>query len=41
MEKVHFLGHVIAGEGISIDPAKVAAVKNGLDLPMFLKYEAF
>jgi len=26
MEKVHFLGHVISKEGISVDPAKVAAV---------------
>jgi len=26
MEKVHFLGHVISGEGISVDPAKVTAV---------------
>ena len=26
MEKVHFLGHVISEEGISIDPAKIAAV---------------
>jgi len=28
MEKVHFLGHVISGEGISVDPAKVAAVEE-------------
>jgi hypothetical protein len=26
MEKVHFLGHVITKEGISVDPAKIAAV---------------
>ena len=26
MEKVHFLGHVISKEGISMDPAKIAAV---------------
>jgi len=26
MEKVHFLGHVISKEGISVDPAKIAAV---------------
>ena len=26
MEKVHFLGHVISKEGISVDPAKVTAV---------------
>jgi len=26
MEKVHFLGHVITEEGISIDPVKIAAV---------------
>jgi len=26
MEKVHFLGHVISAEGISMDPAKIAAV---------------
>jgi len=26
MEKVHFLGHVISKEGISVDPAKVATV---------------
>ena len=26
MEKVHFLGHVILAEGISVDPAKIAAV---------------
>jgi len=26
MEKVHFLGHVISVEGISVDPAKVANV---------------
>ena len=26
MEKVHFLGHVIAAEGISVDPGKIAAV---------------
>jgi len=28
VEKVHFLGHVISGEGISVDPAKVAAVEE-------------
>jgi len=26
MEKVHFLGHVVTKEGISVDPAKIAAV---------------
>jgi len=26
MEKVHFLGHVISKEGISVDSAKIAAV---------------
>ena len=26
MKKVHFLGHVISKEGISMDPAKIAAV---------------
>jgi len=26
MEKVHFLGHVVSREGISVDPAKVTAV---------------
>jgi len=26
MEKVHFLGHVISAEGVSVDPAKIAAV---------------
>ena len=26
MEKVHFLGHVISGEGISVYPTKVATV---------------
>jgi len=26
MEKVHFLGHVISAEGISVDPGKIAAV---------------
>ena len=26
MEKVHFLGHIISEEGISVDPAKVATV---------------
>jgi len=26
MEKVHFLGHVISKEGISVDPVKVATV---------------
>jgi len=26
MEKVHFLGHVISAEGISVDPAKIATV---------------
>ena len=25
MERVHFLGHVITKEGISVDPAKIAA----------------
>jgi len=28
MEKVHFLGHVISKEGLAVDPAKVAAVKE-------------
>jgi len=28
IEKVHFLGHVISAEGISMDPAKVATVVN-------------
>jgi len=28
MEKVHFLGHVISKEGVSVDPAKVKAVVN-------------
>jgi len=28
MEKVHFLGHVISREGVSVDPAKVEAVVN-------------
>jgi len=28
MKKVHFLGHVISKEGISVDPAKVAVVVN-------------
>ena len=27
-EKVHFLGHVISAEGISVDPAKIATVVN-------------
>ena len=26
MEKVHFLGHVISAEGVSVDPAEIAAV---------------
>jgi len=26
MEKVHFLGHVVSKEGISVDPAKIAVV---------------
>jgi len=26
MEKVHFLGHVISTEGVSVDPAKIAAI---------------
>jgi len=26
MKKVHFLGHVISKEGISLDPAKIATV---------------
>ena len=26
MDKVHFLGHVISAEGISVDPGKIAAV---------------
>jgi len=26
MEKVHFLGHVISAEGVSVDPAKIAAI---------------
>ena len=28
MKKVHFLGHVISGEGISVDPAKAAVVEE-------------
>jgi len=28
MEKIHFLGHVISKEGISVDPTKVAAVEE-------------
>jgi len=28
MEKVHFLGHVIAKEGLSVDPAKVETIVN-------------
>jgi len=28
MEKAHFLGHLISEEGISVDPAKVAAVEE-------------
>jgi len=28
MEKVHFLGHVISKEGVSVDPTKVEAVVN-------------
>ena len=31
MERVHFLGHMISKEGISVDPAKVATV---VDWPM-------
>ena len=26
MEKVHFLGHVISAKGVSVDPAKIAAI---------------
>jgi len=26
MEKVHFLGHVISKEGITVDPTKIAAI---------------
>jgi len=28
MEKIHFLGHVISKEGISVDPAKVVVVEE-------------
>ena len=28
MEKVHFLGHVIFKQGVSVDPTKVEAVVN-------------
>jgi len=28
MEKVHFLGHFISKEGVSVDPAKVEAIVN-------------
>jgi len=28
MEKIHFLGHVISKEGISVDPAKVGTVEE-------------
>ena len=28
MEKVHFLGHVISKEGVSVDPTKVKVVVN-------------
>jgi len=28
LEKVRFLGHIITKEGISVDPAKIKAIKN-------------
>lgn len=28
MKKVAFLGHVISGDGVSVDPAKIEAIKN-------------
>lgn len=28
LNKVHFLGHVVSEDGISVDPAKIEAVNN-------------
>ena len=42
LEKVHFLGHVVSREGISVDPAKIEAVsawaapKNVTEIRSFL-----
>ena len=42
LEKVHFLGHVVSREGVSVDPAKVEAVsawpvpKNVTEIRSFL-----
>jgi len=41
MEKVHFLGHVISKEGISVDPATVAVVVDWPRPPTTLRCEAF
>jgi len=41
MEKVHFLGHVISKEGISVDPTKVAAVADWPRLTNITKIRSF
>ena len=41
LDKVGFLGHIISKEGISVDPAKIEAIKDGLDLPMSLRCGVF
>jgi len=28
LEKLHFLGHMVSKEGISVDPAKIEAIVN-------------
>ena len=27
-DKIHYLGHIISGEGISVDPEKIEAIMN-------------
>ena len=39
MEKVHFLGHIISKDGISVDPVKVATVENWPS-PILLRHKA-
>jgi len=41
MEKVHFLGHVISIEGVSIDSSKVEAVVNWPRPPNITKVQSF